>query len=224
MVNATGTANADVLVDGETIAALLTPGSTLLGADLERNVDQVRGRGREVRHPRRHRPAHPHGAAVRRHRRLGHLRDRYPGRGLGRHHHDHRLRGAALRRAGRGRAGRLARQGRGQLRDRLRLPPDHRRHRRVQPQGDGEPDRRGSHQLQAVHGLPRRLLFRRRPGAQGDAGLRRDRAADHDARRERAGDRRAGRAALLSRARPIPTSTASPGPGRWRKRPPIGRS
>ena len=41
VVNATGTANADVLVDGETIAALLTPGSTLLGADLERDVDQV---------------------------------------------------------------------------------------------------------------------------------------------------------------------------------------
>ena len=41
VVNATGTANADVLVDGETIAALLTPGSTLLGTDLERNVDQV---------------------------------------------------------------------------------------------------------------------------------------------------------------------------------------
>jgi dihydropyrimidinase len=41
VVNATGTANADVLIDGETIAAVLAPGSTLLGFDLERNVDSV---------------------------------------------------------------------------------------------------------------------------------------------------------------------------------------
>ncbi|MDQ1581869.1 MAG: dihydropyrimidinase [Microbacteriaceae bacterium] len=41
VVNATGTAVADVLVDGETIAAVLAPGSTLLGFDLEANVDTV---------------------------------------------------------------------------------------------------------------------------------------------------------------------------------------
>ena len=41
VVNATGTAYADVLVDGETIAAVLDPGSTLLGCDLERDVDTV---------------------------------------------------------------------------------------------------------------------------------------------------------------------------------------
>jgi dihydropyrimidinase len=41
VVNATGTAAADVLVDGETIAAVLTPGSSLLGVDLEGSVDQV---------------------------------------------------------------------------------------------------------------------------------------------------------------------------------------
>ncbi|WP_207454828.1 dihydropyrimidinase [Desertivibrio insolitus] len=41
VVNATGTATADVLVDGETIAAVLAPGSTLLGFDLEANVDTV---------------------------------------------------------------------------------------------------------------------------------------------------------------------------------------
>jgi len=41
VVNATGTAAADVLIDGETIAAVLAPGSTLLGFDLERNVDTV---------------------------------------------------------------------------------------------------------------------------------------------------------------------------------------
>ena len=36
VINATGSAAADVLVDGETIAALLNPGSSLLGVDLER--------------------------------------------------------------------------------------------------------------------------------------------------------------------------------------------
>src|SRR3954464_9954357 len=41
VVNAPGTASADVLIDGETIAAVLAPGSTLLGFDLEGNVDTV---------------------------------------------------------------------------------------------------------------------------------------------------------------------------------------
>jgi dihydropyrimidinase len=41
VVNATGTVNADVLIDGETIAAILAPGSTLLGFDVASNVDTV---------------------------------------------------------------------------------------------------------------------------------------------------------------------------------------
>ena len=41
VVNATGTATADVLVDGSTIAAVLAPGSSLLGVDLEAAVDEV---------------------------------------------------------------------------------------------------------------------------------------------------------------------------------------
>ena len=41
VVNATGTAQADVLVDGERIVAVLAPGSTLLGQDLAANVDTV---------------------------------------------------------------------------------------------------------------------------------------------------------------------------------------
>ncbi|HEY5981290.1 MAG TPA: dihydropyrimidinase [Microlunatus sp.] len=41
VVNANGTATADVLVDGETIAAVLTPGSRLLGVDLAGSVDTV---------------------------------------------------------------------------------------------------------------------------------------------------------------------------------------
>ncbi|AND16673.1 dihydropyrimidinase [Rathayibacter tritici] len=41
VVNATGAGAADVLIDGETIAAVLAPGSTLLGFDLAANVDRV---------------------------------------------------------------------------------------------------------------------------------------------------------------------------------------
>ncbi|MBN9185965.1 MAG: amidohydrolase family protein, partial [Microbacterium sp.] len=41
VVNATGTATADVLIDGETIAAVLEPGSTLLGFDVASHVDTV---------------------------------------------------------------------------------------------------------------------------------------------------------------------------------------
>jgi dihydropyrimidinase len=41
VVSATGRGAADVLVDGDTIAAVLQPGSTLLGADLRHSVDTV---------------------------------------------------------------------------------------------------------------------------------------------------------------------------------------
>lgn len=41
VVNSTGSAPADVLIDGETIAAVLAPGSHLLGFDIENNVDTV---------------------------------------------------------------------------------------------------------------------------------------------------------------------------------------
>ena len=41
VVSATGRVQADVLIDGETIVAVLTPGSTLLGTDLAANVDTV---------------------------------------------------------------------------------------------------------------------------------------------------------------------------------------
>ncbi|GHS90405.1 hypothetical protein AGMMS50218_18050 [Actinomycetota bacterium] len=41
VVNATGRGAADVLIDGETIVALLSPGSTALGVDLAAHVDRV---------------------------------------------------------------------------------------------------------------------------------------------------------------------------------------
>ncbi|MEV9226464.1 allantoinase, partial [Klebsiella pneumoniae] len=41
VVSSTGRARADVLIDGETIAAVLAPGSSLLGFDVTANVDTV---------------------------------------------------------------------------------------------------------------------------------------------------------------------------------------
>ena len=41
VVSSTGRAQADVLIDGDTIAAVLAPGSTLLGFDVASNVDTV---------------------------------------------------------------------------------------------------------------------------------------------------------------------------------------
>ena len=41
VVNATGTVAADLLIDGETIAAVLAPGAHLLGSDLAGSVDRV---------------------------------------------------------------------------------------------------------------------------------------------------------------------------------------
>jgi dihydropyrimidinase len=41
VVNSTGSSLADVLIDGETVAAVLAPGSNLLGFDLVANVDTV---------------------------------------------------------------------------------------------------------------------------------------------------------------------------------------
>jgi dihydropyrimidinase len=41
LVSALGTSHADVLVDGETIAAVINPGDTSLGSQLESTVDRV---------------------------------------------------------------------------------------------------------------------------------------------------------------------------------------
>ena len=86
------------------------------------------------------------------------------------------------------------------------------------------PGRRGRHQLQAVHGLSRRLLQRRRQGAARVPEGRRDRRADHDARRERHRDRRARRAGAGPRARPTRATTATSATRCSRPRRRTGRS
>ena len=85
IVNADATTPADVLVDGERIA--------LIGSELGVEGRPHDRRERQVGHPRRDRRAHPHGAAVRRDVRQGHVRDRHARGGLRRHDDDHRLRG-----------------------------------------------------------------------------------------------------------------------------------
>ena len=71
---------------------------------------------------------------------------------------------------------------------------------------------RGHHQLQAVHGLPGRVLQRRRPDPEGDADRRRVRRDDHDARRERHRHRRARAAGARPRRDRPAATTATPGP------------
>ena len=188
VISTTGVIAQDVLITDETITALGV--AWVLHRGGLRSRHRCR---RQVRHPRRHRRAHAHGAAVRWHVRQRHVRDRIARCGVG-WRDDHRRHGrAALRRERVRRARRMAPQGRRAMCHRLRLPPDHRRRRRPVAEGHEVPHRaRGHHQLQAVHGLPRRVLQRRRPDPEGHADRRRVRRGHHDARRERHRHRRAG--------------------------------
>ena len=88
---------ADVLVDGETIAAVVAPGDTALGGDLAATVDTVIDATGKYVIPGGVDVPYPHGAAVRRDQRLGHLRDRHDGGRMGRDDDDHRLRRPAHR-------------------------------------------------------------------------------------------------------------------------------
>ena len=107
----------------------------------------------------------------------------------------------------------MAPQGRRRVRDRLRLPPDHRRRRRRVAEGDAVPHRaRGRDELQALHGLPGRVLQRRRPDPARDADGERVRRDDHDARRERHRDRRARSPRRSPGARPTRATTPTRGP------------
>ena len=210
IVTADGSYAADVLIDGETIAAI---GAGPRGDRDDRRRDDRRDR--PVRDPGRHRRPHPHGAAVRRDLRQGHVRDRHAGRGVRRDDVDRRLRRPVARQEPPRGPRRLARQGRGQRRHRLRLPHDHERRQRRHAGRDGRAGRRGRARLQAVHRLPGRLLQRRRGDLPGDAADRPQRRADHDARRERHGHRRRrrpdrrGRHDRADRPRPRPQGRSS---------------
>ena len=163
VVGPTGAAPADVLVDGERIVALVEPGSTVLGADLAATADTViDAAGKYVI---------PGGVD-------GHTHMELPfGGTFASDTFETGTRAAALggtttiidfavQRTGERVQDGLAAwhaQGRRPVRDRLRVPSDHRWRRRRLVEGDGRARRRGHHELQALHGLSGRLLLRRRP-------------------------------------------------------------
>ena len=148
-----------------------------------------------------------------------HVRDRLACRGVGRRHHDRRHGRAALRRErARGRSPS------GTARPTATAPSTTRFHQIIGGVDDESlkamqlPHRaRGHHQLQAVHGLPGRVLQRRRPDPAGDAGGRRLRGDDHDARRERHRHRRARAAGAGPRRDRSRSTTATPGRRRSRR-------
>ena len=121
IVNADTTVRADVLVDGERIA-LIGEAHDVPAEPLDATGKWVIPGGIDV---------HTHmRAAVRRHVRQGHLRDRDPRGGLRRDDDDHRLRGAAAWRHAAPGPRHVAREGRRQGLHRLRLPLHRVRHAR----------------------------------------------------------------------------------------------
>ena len=167
---------ADVLIDGEKIAALLAPGyDAWRSSPSRRRVDR---RHRQVRHPRRDRRAHAHGDAVRRHRRR---RDTFE---------------TGTRAAAWGgtttivdfaiqRTGEVVQDGLDTWHAKAEgnCAIDYGFHMIIggvdedAVEGMDDARRRGRHQLQAVHGLPGRVLLRRRPDPPGDADARGDNGA-----------------------------------------------
>ena len=115
-------------------------------------------------------------------------------------------------------------QGRGQGRDRLRLPHDHDGGEPADARRDGRDGPRGRDVVQDVHGLPGRVPRRRSADLPRDAARRRARRADHDARRDRPADRRARAAGARRRPHRAGLSRAHAPRGRRGRRAPSARS
>ena len=226
-----------LITNGTVVTADGSYGADVLDRRRDDRPDRARPRGAAGSPPTRpstrpgsyvipgaHRRPHPHGAAVRRHVRQGHLRDRDARRGVRRDDLDRRLRRPVARQVAARGPRRVARQGRGQRRHRLRLPHDHERRQRRHARRDGRARRRGRARLQAVHRVSGRLLQRRRRDLPGDAADREERRADHDARRERHGHRRRRGADRRGRQDRPDTATASPATPSSRARRPTASS
>ena len=225
VVTATGRVAADVLVDGETIVAVLAPGSHAARHRPRGSVDTViDATGKYVI---------PGGIDAHTHMELPfggtdaqrHLRDRHPRRGAG----------AARRRSSTSpcrRYGERVEDGLAAWHEKAagNCAIDYGFHQIIG--GVDEDSLEGDGRL-VDEGITSFKLFMAYPGVfysddaqilQGDAEVGRDRADDDDARRERPRDRRARRSSSPSRARPTRTTTASPAPGRWRRRRRTARS
>ena len=213
-------------VDGETDRRRARPGRPSLGADLADVADRVIDATGKYVHPRRHRRATPtwscRSAAPSRPTPSRPARAPRPGAA--------RRRSSTSRCSARASACRTA-WPRGTRRPTATAPSTTASTRSsaasttTSLKAMDELRRRGRHQLQAVHGLPGRLLLRRRPDPAGDADGGRQRRDDHDARRERHRHRRAGRPGARRGARPTRGTTALTRPvGDWRRRPPTARS
>ncbi len=178
-----------------------------------RRRHDCRGDDRRLRalgDPRRHRRAHPHGAAVRRHVREGHVRDGHAGGRIWRNDDDRRFRGPVARQVAARGPRRLAREGRGPRRHRLRLPHDHvrRQRRRRWPRWTSSSPR--ACRTSSCSPRTRASSIPTMQPCSRDAATATQRRPDHDARRERAGDRRRRGRPRRRRARPTRTTTASP--------------
>ena len=225
VVNATGTATADVLVDGETIAAVLAPGSQLLG--------HRPGRHRSTRSSTR--PASTSSPAASTRTPTWRCRSAAPTPRTPSRPAPGPRPGAARPASSTSPSSATASGSRTGSPPGTRRPPASARSTTASTRSSAGVDEfslkamdalidEGITSFKLFMAYPGRLLLRRRADPAGHAEVRRDRPADHDARRERPGHRRAGRAALPARARPRRTTTASPGPGSSRRRRPTGRS
>ena len=190
VVAADGEYDADVLIEGEKIAAVGAVDAP--GATRRRRLGLPGDAGAD-RQP--HAPVDAvHGDDV-----LRRLRHRHAGGGGRRRDLPRRLLDPA--RAGQPalRAGRVAGPRRGRRARRLRLPHGDHQRQRVRARRDGADDRGGRLHLQAVHGLQGRADGARRRARGGDGARPRPRRADHGPRRERRRRRPAGQARARAR-------------------------
>ena len=220
------TAPADVLIDGETIAAVLAPGSQLLGTDLAASVDTRRSM----------RPASTSSPAASTRTPTWSCRSAAPRRPTPSRPAPGRRPGAARRRSSTSPCSATANG------SRTAWPTWHAKaagncaidygfHQIIGGVDETRSrrwtrlDRRGHHELQAVHGLsrasstPTTPRSSRRCRSRAETGLLTMMHAENGP----AIDVLAA-AACRGRARPTRTTTASPAPGRWRRRRPTARS